>query len=236
MPRTYKSGQREWFSSRANLEQELNNAFVLEGFTELSQKLDRLLTSSPDMEEQIQRIVGKVLNMVRDNVSGAYKQKLNSDPRMAYKAVRRMVYRRILGGNINILRNKRAGSPNKYTPTRTLKPGQRGGNRKERSERTMRMESYGGRDRGFILRFLEGGTDTRQVKGFKKNEHRGKVKRGSQGGDLSKYGNIGKVNTGNRGSLKAYHIFAAIVPPYMDNAIQYLEKEIDTLIQQEFAR
>lgn len=236
MPRVYKSGWRGWFNTSERLKEGIGNAFVTEGFTELSQKLDRLLASNPEMEKQIQRIVGKVLNMVRDNVSEEYRKKLKSDPRQASKAVRRMVYRRILGGNINILRNKRAGSPNKYTPTRTLKPGQRGGNRRDRDERTMRMESYGGRDRGFILRFLELGTEARRMGRYKKDPHRGKVKRGSQGGDVSKYGNIGMVNTGNRGSLHAYHIFADASPRAMELALPLLQHEIDALIKQEFGQ
>lgn len=212
------------------------NAFVMEGFTELSKKLDQLQVNNPEMEKKIQKIIAKGLQMVRKSVSEAMRQKMKDDPREAYKAVRRTVYRRILGGNVNILQNKRAGDRSTYTPTRTLKSGQRGGNRRLRSERTLALESYSGRDRGFILRFLEGGArkggGRRQERGFRNDQHRDQVKRGSQGGDLRKYGKT--TNTGSRGSISACHVFSNVADHSMENAIAYIESEIDKLIQQEF--
>jgi len=233
MARTYNSGWREWFNTSHNLQQELSDGFVVEGLTELSKKLDALMVKNPEMEQKIQKIITKALQMVRANVSDEYKAKLDNDPREAYRAVRRTVYRRILGGNVNILRNKRAGTPTSYTPTRTLKSGQRGGNRMVRSERTYRMESYGGKDRGFILRFLEDGTRSRKIKGFNVDNHRSQVVRGKQGGDLNKYGKT--VNTGRRGAITGRHIFSQVAEHYMDNSIEFIESEVDKLIDAEFA-
>ena len=48
-----------------------------------------------------------------------------------------------------------------YEPPRKLKPGQRGGNRIPRSRRTEDLMSYQGVDRGFVLRFVNGGTGER---------------------------------------------------------------------------
>ena len=231
MARTYNSGWRDWFNTQSA---DVGNAFVMEGFKELSAKLDALLVSNPDTERNVQIIISKAMKMVRANVSDAYKKEMDADPREAYRAVRSAVYRRILGGNVNILRNKRAGSPSSYQPTRTLKSGQRGGNRRLRTDRTMRMESYAGKDRGFILRFLEGGTSTRKMGNFTSDSHRSAVRRGSQGGDVKKYGNLSNVNTGNRGRISGRHIFASFAPKYMDNAIQFLEQEIDKLIADVF--
>ena len=46
MARTYNSGEREWFNyQHANI----GDAFVVEGLTELSQKLDRLQAKNPEM-------------------------------------------------------------------------------------------------------------------------------------------------------------------------------------------
>lgn len=229
MGRTYNSGWREWFNTS---HADIGNAFVVEGLTELSQKLDQLMMSNPDMEKKIQNIIGKALNMVKANVSKEIRTQIENDPRQAYKAVKRSVYRRILGGNVSILNNRRAGSPTSYTPTRTLKSGQRGGNRRPRGERTMRMESYGGKDRGFVLRFLEGGTRTRQMKHFADDPHRSKVNRGSQGGNVNKYGKT--FNTGSRGNIAPRHLFSQVAPHYMDNSIEFIEREIDKLIQAEF--
>jgi hypothetical protein len=221
------------FSARST---DYGNAFVVEGLTELAKKLDQLQVNNPEMEKKIQKIIAKGLQMVRKNVSDAMRAKMDSDPREAYKAVRRTVYRRILGGNVNILQNKRAGDRSTYQPTRTMKSGQRGGNRRLRSERTLALESYSGRDRGFILRFLEGGArkggGRRQERGFRNDPHRDQVKRGSQGGDISKYGKT--TNTGSRGSISARHVFSGVAEHGMSNAIAFIEREIDKLIQQEF--
>lgn len=233
MARTYNSGWREWFNTQSA---DVGNAFVLEGLQELSQKLDQLLLSNPDMEKKVQDIIGKALSKAKKNVSAAIAAKIENDPRQAYKAVRRTVYRRILGGNINILARKRAGSASNYTPTRTLQSGQRGGNRMTRSERTMRMESYGGQDRGFILRFLDSGTQGRTMGHFSTDEHRCKVRRGSQGGNLAKYGNLSKVNTGNRGSITGGHFFADLALGEMEFVGQQIEAEIDRLIAEQFGK
>lgn len=233
MARTYNSGWRDWFNTKSA---DIGDAFVVEGLQELSQKLDQLLLSNPDMEKKVQDIIGKALSKAKKNVSAAIAAKIENDPRQAYKAVRRTVYRRILGGNINILARKRAGSASNYTPTRTLKSGQRGGNRMARSERTMRMESYGGEDRGFILRFLDSGTKGRTMGRFNKDEHRSKVRRGSQGGDISKYGNLSKVNTGNRGSITGGHFFADLAKGEMETVADLIEQEVDRLIAEQFAK
>ena len=234
MARTYNSGWREWFNTNSA---NVGNAFVVEGLTELSQKLDRLQAKNPEMEKKIQGIIAKALNVAKKNVSDAIRSKIENDPRGAYKAVRRTVYRRILGGNLNILRRKRAsGKTNGYTPTRTLKSHQRGGNRRLRNERTMRMESYAGEDRGFILRFLNSGTGARKMGHFNTDPHRADVKRGSQGGDVNKYGSRGNVNTGNRGRITAGHFFGEIAKGEMETVAEMIEREVDRLITEEFGK
>lgn len=204
MARTYNSGWRNWFNTASA---DINNNFVMEGLQEQIKQLDALLTSSPGMEKHIRNVISKVmlkaLKRMRNEVHGD----MPDDPRKAYKAVRMAVYRRILGGNINILNKKRAGSPSSYTPTRTLKSGQRGGNRRLRSDRTLRLDSYNAGDRGFILRFLNAGTNLRQIKNFHKDQHRSQVKRGTQGGDVAKYGKT--TNTGSRGKIGQRSVFAS---------------------------
>ena len=100
MARTYNSGWRDWFNTNSA---NVGNAFVLEGMTELSQKLDRLQAKNPEMEKKIKGIISKALSAAKKNVSDNVRAMIESDPRGAYKAVRRTVYRRILGGNLNIL-------------------------------------------------------------------------------------------------------------------------------------
>jgi len=93
-----------------------------------------------------------------------------NDPRGAHVAVSRgKVTSRngVIVGKIGIYQPKTAGAKKtSYVPVRKLdeNPHQIGGNRRKRSAMTNKRMSYGPRDRGFILRFLEGGTHSRDTK------------------------------------------------------------------------
>ena len=219
MARTYNSGWREWFNTQSA---DVGSHFVVEGLQEQIKQLDSLLASNPEMEAKMRRVISRVLVKAQKQMQKHLSNEIIHDPRHAAKAVRKAVYRRILGGNINILNKRRAGTPGTYTPTRTLRSGQRGGNRMARSERTMRMESYTGDDRGFVIRFLNSGTDARNMEGFRKDDHRPKVVRGKQGGDMKKYGNIANVNTGNRGRIAQRGIFSS----YLVELGSFIDKEL----------
>jgi hypothetical protein len=224
---------KDWYGKTANI----NKNISIEGMSELSKKLDNMLSKNPAMEKKLQNDISKFMSKARTEVSKRIRSNpkiMESDPRQAYKAVRRVVYREALGGNLNILAKKKAGAAGSYQPKRSLKAGQRGGNRRKRSERTQSLEGYMGNDRGFILRFLEVGAlkggGVRQIKNFKTDKHRQDVKRGSQGG--SKYGKT--VNTGSRGSIKARNFFASIAKSAFANNLDELEKYIDELLNKEF--
>lgn len=234
MPRVYKSGEREWFNSSANRENDINGAFQVTGLAELGKKLDAMLTTNPEMEKRIRRIIGRGMKQMKTWMTKQAADKMDNDPRQAYKAVRYMVYRRILGGNVNILQRRKAGAAGSYTPQRHPSSG-RGGNRMKRSDRTASLEGYQGSDRGFILRFINAGArvggGNRKWADFKNDSHRADVKRGSQGGDITKYGKLSNVNTGNRGSIKATNFFDWT---YMETIAEDIEAEIDKMIAQEF--
>lgn len=209
---------------------QISDAFEVEGFVEQRKELDRLLMSNPAMEKKVQALIRKVLAAVQKSLGQSAQDSMKSDPRKAYKAVRMMVYKRILGGNVNILNKKRAtAGSSSYTPTRTLKSGQRGGNRRERSERSMKLESYFGSDRGFILRFLNQGTQERLIN-FLPDNRREHVHRGSRGGNLRKYGKT--INTGRRGSITPRNWFGQRSQREMESAAENLTQYIDALIQQ----
>ena len=183
------------------------------GLDELSKKLDRLQARDSQMEQRITKIIREAIKAARSMVTADAKGATGSDPRHAYKAVRSMVYKRILGGNISILQKRKAGSGKSgYEPPRTLRPGQRGGNRVPRSARTQQMMDYEGSDRGFILRFLNTGTGNREA--------------GSRGGRLH----------GNRGSIAARNWFPSSGQRAMNAAAQYIIDEIDQLIAEEFGK
>lgn len=212
------------------VEANISQNFMVEGLIEQMQQLDRLLVTNPEMEVKMRRVISKVLIKAQSKMRRDVGTDLPNDPRNAAKAVRKAVYRQILGGNINILRKRRATEgASSYTPTRTLKSGQRGGNRRLRSERTMRMEAYNASDRGFILYWLNSGTKGRSMGKYQSDPHRGNVKRGSQGGDVNKYGKT--VNTGSRGSISARNIFSKHLIELSDFIDMTLTKEFGDLIQ-----
>ena len=183
------------------------------GLDELSKKLDRLQAKDSQMEQRITKIIREAIKAARSMVTQDAKGAVGNDPRHAYKAVRSMVYKRILGGNISILQKRKAGSGKSgYEPPRTLRPGQRGGNRVPRSARTQQVMDYEGSDRGFILRFLNSGTGQRTA--------------GTRNGRLH----------GNRGSIAARNWFPSSGQRAMNAAAQYIIDEIDRLIAEEFGK
>ena len=223
MARTYNSGWREWMGKSVDI----NGNFVVEGLQEQMKQLDALLASNPEMEAKMRRVISKVMVKAQKWTQKEIAGDMPNDPRHAAKAVRKAVYRRILGGNINILRKSRATeAASNYTPTRTLKSGQRGGNRRLR---THRMDSYNASDRGFILYWLNSGTGTRQERGFRNDPHRSQVRRGSQGGDVNKYGKT--TNTGARGSISARNVFASNIVALGEFIDRELNKEFSDLLK-----
>ena len=190
---------------------EFNDTVILE-----QQKvLEAALSTNPKTQKALQKLIRKALMEARASLSDYIKTKLaNDDPRGAARAVRTSVYKKILGGNINILNSRKAHGTNSYEPPRTLRPGQRGGNRRPRSQRTNTVMHYAGEDRQFILRFVDSGTKQRAI------ERLTEVKRKSGGSkfvwrqDASKYG--------NRGSIAARNFFRTGVDPRLRRATEYL--------------
>lgn len=175
------------------------------GIEEVSRMFDRLRTNDPDMDKAIKRLVRKVLSAARGRLSRDARNYMENDPRQAYKAVKYAVYKRLLGGNLSILQKQRGGrgAATSYVKPRTLKPGQRGGNRRPVGEntRTKQMESYGGSDRGFVLRFLNAGTVER----------------------MTRYG--------NRGSIRATDWFGHTASWQMESAVQELADNVNEYIK-----
>lgn len=194
----------------------------VEGMAELRRKLDMLLTSDPGMEKMIRSIVKDVVNEARRELVGKTQEglKMKADPRQAYRAVRSTVYRQILGGNVNILQKKKAGAPHEL-PSPSSRTG-RGGNRRERSDRTKSLQSYWGADRGFVLRFLNAGTGDRHIKNFKKSDRRTADRWNSN------------PNTGNRGSISARNWFGSASQQALQKAAANMTAMVEQLIAERF--
>jgi len=180
---------------------DISNTVVLE-----QQKvLEQALSTNPKTQTALRKLVQKVIKEARSQVVNSLHFD-NGDPRGAAHSIRRVVYKKILGANINIYnRRKSAGKPTTYEPPRTLRPHQRGGNRVPRGRRTDTVMHYGPVDRAWILRIVNGGT------------FHGDRTAGTKGGRLG----------GNRGSIAARNFFGTKGMPAMQQAVDNLANLID---------
>ena len=188
---------------------DISGQFQVDGLVKQRKELEQMLSSNPDMEKRLQKLIRSVLMKARRDIMGSIQFK-HGDPRQARKAVKTAVYRRILGGSVSLLNKRRAGAAGSYEPPRTLQPNQRGGNRVKRGQRTQQVMSYQGASRAFVLRFINQGTSQRTA--------------GTRGGHLS----------GNRGSIAARNFFSSSSHQALQQAAAELDKMIDDMIKKEF--
>jgi hypothetical protein len=196
-------------------------------FEQVNEALARLMVSHPDTKKRIKKLIRAEMKEAAKLLRKDAKEVMKNDPRKSYLAVRSTIYRKILGGNLNILASRRAGQRAVLLTQKALRAGQRGGNRRPMSKRTDNLNTYYGKDRGFILRFLNDGTyksNPRSIE-FNVNGKREKVRRGSQGGDLSKYGKT--INTGSRGNITPRNWFSNAAPQALAQMSERLEKILD---------
>ena len=172
----------------------------LKGADVIGERLEKMRMQDKMVKKQINFLVKKVMQAALKKTKAETRQKMKSDPRKAYQAVKMMVYKKIIGGNLNIFAPRKAGA-SKYADFHTksrMTPGQRGGNRRKRSENTIRMDTYMGKDRGFILRWMQRGTADRRIQTSKQGA------------------------TGNRGRLKANLDFPGITERHLQTALDEL--------------
>ena len=181
---------------------EVNDSVVVEQ----RRVLEQALSTNPKTQQALRKLIQQILKEAREQVINATRGALDSDPRGAAHGIRRVVYKKLLGANLNILNmRKRAGQPTNYEPPRKLRPHQRGGNRVPRGSRTNTVMHYGPHDRSWILRIVNSGTTERTA--------------GTRGGRLS----------GNRGMIAARNFFG----PAASNALSRAAENLATLIDTE---
>ena len=183
-------------------------------------QLEQAMTSNPRMKKLIQEKVREAILDVRAKVvrSDPFE---NGDPRQSIRAVRTSVYKKILGANINIYQSRKSHGKVSYLPSRTLRPGQRGGNRIKPSQRTKDLQSYAPVDRGFILRFVNSGTKERYIGG-----------RNNEGDRFDRFV-MDHNGNGFRGSIAARHWFRNYTEPQMVAAADILATVIDAEIEKQ---
>ena len=187
------------------------DVIIIEGIEKLQADMKRLSTTNPRFFKQSQTIMREAMKTARKDVTDTAKSVLDNDPRKAYQAVRAAVWRKVLGGNVNILQRRKANGK-QYVGGNI---GQRGATR-----RTRQLAGYYGSDRGFVLRFLNAGTGHRTVNGmngktgFSLDARKGRGKR------------VYKGNLGNRESITAREWFK----PSADSALQHAAEVFSTLM------
>jgi len=187
---------------------EVNDAVVLEQ----KQVLEQALSTNPKTQKALQKLIRQALMEIRPEMIAAVRSALASDPRGASQGIRTAVYKKILGGNINILDMRRkAGKPTSYEPPRKLdaNPHQRGGNRVPRGERTNKVMHYGPLDRQWILRIVNSGTIN------------GDRTAGTRSGRLG----------GNRGIIAARNFFGPSAQRALSKAVTNLSGLIDSELE-----
>ena len=197
---------------------------TISGLDAFEKKIEQLKTTNPGFEKRLRGVIRQVLGEARANLrkDAASGLQMKNDPRHAYKAVRYAVYKRLFGGQVNILQSRKAGAETGYRPVRTLTPGQRGGNRRQRTSRN--LDKYEGVDRGFILRWLNDGmtkTNPRVIQ-FTENDRR-KVDKWNK-----------HPNTGNRGAIKARNWFKGASLKELQAVAGEMQELIDKVIKEEF--
>lgn len=177
-----------------------------EGLEAKQKQLEQMATDSPAMKRELQAIIRKAIAAARARTVSDASDVLKNDPRQAYRAVRYSVYKQIFGGQMNILSPRTRGAGTNYVRPRKLdqNPNQRGGNRTKRNPRTIQIDSYQGKDRGFILRFINAGTVDRQTR------------------------------YGNRGHLTARDWFGRISAWHMNTAANEVVKMVEEMLNAEF--
>lgn len=142
---------------------EANDSVIMESH----KVLEAALSTNPKTQAVLRKTIRKYIMEARQQVINNIKFN-NGDPRQSRQAVRTAVYKKVLGANLNILNGRQARHGSSYEPPRKVYPGMKGhhgGNRRIRSQRTQDMMTLDPKDRGFILRFVNSGTNPRYANG-----------------------------------------------------------------------
>lgn len=119
----------------------------------------------PKFREMLQEGIRAVMWSIRNDASKEIQEILKNDPRSAYRAVHNSVYKKIIGGNINILTQRKALRKGNPIPAPSNRYGKiTGATYRGRTRRTLDFYGYNGIDRGMILRWLNDGTSERYTK------------------------------------------------------------------------
>lgn len=198
----------------------ISSTVRMEGAEQVTAALDRLRSYRLMGEKQLRKIIQSHVGKIRRQVSAAAKAHMqNGDPRKASQAVKAMVYKSMIGFNVNLFPRKNGGAGgggSVMVQTGGSLSGA-GGNRRRRSPRTNTVDSYQGADRGFILRWMETGTRERHIKYTSDNRRK-----------ATKW--TSRPNSGNRGKIVAKPFFSQAAGQAIQSEASAIRDDIMTLI------
>jgi hypothetical protein len=171
--------------------------------------IEQMLTDNPELRKRLQEAIKKDVFAARQavvrNMVGIF---ANGDPAEARRAVRRVIYEKVLGANLNIKEMKRGTANWRLRPVERKveqNPHMRGGNRRKRTLKTVQMHGYEGKARGMILRWVNSGN----------KENR-----------MTRYG--------NRGAIAPRDFFEPLATSALDVVSQHLAQMIEEEIEKAF--
>lgn len=150
----------------------------------------------------INKAINQELTQARKKVVRAAKDSMKTDPLRARNAVVKTTYKHnVFGGLLTIKNPRRTGKMGMGTDAHWTRGGKSGTWRTRTvGKRTIQLRSYEGKDRAFILRFINAGTDTRRSK------------------------------FGNRGSISGKNFFKPSSVQALEEASRNLGKRIEQII------
>lgn len=182
--------------------------------------LEKMMTDNPETRHAIQDLIRETMWEARNATAHKIEGIIGNRGQSA-RSVRNIVFEKILGGNINIM-NMKKGTAQWKVVQKTRKvdqnPHMRGGNRRKRSMRTIMIEGYEGKARGFILRWQDEGTRQRFAVG--RNNY------GSRQNNIH-YNRIKQNGLGNRGHITGGEFFYRIATQQLGEAAEKLAVMID---------
>jgi hypothetical protein len=164
------------------------------------------------------------LKAARNRIVGNIKF-ANGDPRGTASSVKRYVAAKYLGGVISITDGRKTGGRISYSAPRKVYPGmggKRGGNRMPRSQRTEDILTTA--DRGFILRFVNSGTNPRYANGRNRSGRN----------NLSALYRLQEEGDYYRGSIAPRNFFGSLGQPELERAAANLGRIIDEEFEKVF--
>jgi len=184
----------------------------------------RTFKDDPEMRRELQKAITIVLWEARNKASNDVYEYMQTNEHNTFTAVHHSVYNKIFGGNMNFLTQRRA-----------LRMGHVSPSRRGRSQKTERMLSYLGTDRGMILRWLNKGTKNRwTVRMDGHPMYRNSVAERPKNRSYVFPGKLGGRGGAAKRRTTTINMFDKAVEPRMEQASVKLQLLIDEIINEMF--